>query len=166
MPTMMIPGSVDPDRLFQAFQASPTYSRFASLLARHRVPPKVVIQAVYDEVMFVMDGVPMGYSFTAEALCGEHLWQQWQTDGLHRAMGICLSFLVQTGHLPLVCTTRSTRQTKRYRRINPEADISCLASDNHCTFRRHPSAPSLLPVLPPLFLQPISINPRSSVCPT
>lgn len=120
MSTSMMPVPVDPTRLLQAFKAYPTYSRFESLLEPHRVPPQAVIQAVYDEVMLVIGGIQKGCAYTTETLCGERLWQRWPHDGLHRAMGICLSFLVESGHLPLVCTQRRSRQTKRYRLIDPD----------------------------------------------
>jgi hypothetical protein len=100
--------------LIQRFKSCPTYNRFAGLLAPHDVSPEQVLCAVYVAVMESIDGLVSGGKYTTEDLCGPEVWWAWSTDGLHRAMGICLSFLVAAELVPLICTSPAHIPNKRY----------------------------------------------------
>jgi len=95
-------------------QAHPAYKRFSSLLAKHEVAESDLIAAVYISVMESVGGMVPGVQYTTEDLCGKIVWNQWPTKGQHRAMGICLSFLVAEQLVPLVRTSPAHKRNKRY----------------------------------------------------
>ncbi len=98
----------------QQFKAYPSFNRFKGLLAQHTVSESEITAAVYVSVMESLDGMVPGVEYTAEDLCGKIVWSQWPTKGQHRAMGICLSFLVAEQLVPLVRTSPAHRRNKRY----------------------------------------------------
>jgi hypothetical protein len=100
--------------VIKQFERHPTYCRLAGLLALHDVSPEQVLCAVYVTVMESIDGLVTGKKYTTEDLCGPEVWEALPTDGLHRAMGICLSFLVAAELVPLVCSSPAHRRNKRY----------------------------------------------------
>ncbi len=98
----------------EQFQAHPSHKRFSSLLAMHKVAESDLIAAVYVSVMESVDGMVPGVQYTTQDLCGELLWSHWPSKGQHRAMGICLSFLVAEQLVPLVRTSPAHKRNKRY----------------------------------------------------
>jgi hypothetical protein len=100
--------------LIKQFKSHPTYGRFVGLMAPHNDSPEQAVCSIYAAVMGSIDGLVPGGKYTAEDLCGPEIWEAWPTDGLHRAMGICLSFLVAAELVPLVCLSPAHRRNKRY----------------------------------------------------
>ena len=105
---------MDNKTLIKLFKTYPTYNRFAGLLAPRGVSPEKVLLAVYASVLEAAEVLFPDVKYTAEQLCGDELWLCWPTNGQHRAMGIGLSFLVETGLVPLVCVTPHHIRNKRY----------------------------------------------------
>ncbi len=100
--------------LIKRFKNYPTYNRFAGLLAPRGIAPERVLLAVYASVLESVEGLILDATYTAEQLCGDELWVCWPTPGQHRAMGICLSFLVAAELVPLVCSSPAHISNKRY----------------------------------------------------
>jgi hypothetical protein len=105
---------MDNKTLINMFKANKNYSRFAGLLAPRGVSPERVLLAVYASIYEIAEVLVPNAKYSTEQLCGEELWLCWPTDGQHRAMGIGLSFLVETGLVPLVCVTPHHIRNKRY----------------------------------------------------
>jgi hypothetical protein len=100
--------------LIDMFKKHPRHRRFAGLLDSRGVSPERVLHAVYVSVDEVVEALVPDANYSSEQLCGDELWLRWPTDGQHRAMGIGLSFLVETGLVPLVCVTPHHIRNKRY----------------------------------------------------
>lgn len=96
------------------FKSYQSYNRFSSLMAPHEVDLSVVIMAVYVSAIESVEGLIPGAQYTTEDLCGPIVWSQWPSKGQHRALGICLSFLVAEQLVPLVRTSPAHRRNKRY----------------------------------------------------
>lgn len=96
------------------FKSYQSYNRFKGLMAPHEVDLSVVIMAVYVSAIESVEGLIPGAQYTTEDLCGPIVWSQWPSKGQHRALGICLSFLVAERLVPLVRASPAHRRNKRY----------------------------------------------------
>lgn len=106
--------------LVQAFIESPQGRRCCVAFKQTRIGSDHLMLAVRDEVLDNLPALAPDRNWTAQELCGQFLWNLLDHPGLHRAMGLGLSFLVSFGVLPLVCVNPHAKGTKRYR-IKPTA---------------------------------------------
>jgi hypothetical protein len=95
------------------------FLHFLELLASHDVSLSEFSTAVYVSVMESVGEMPPGFQFTTKELCGDLLWSHWSTNELHRAMELCLSFLVAAQLVPLVCTTPCRKRKNLYTKKLP-----------------------------------------------
>ncbi len=102
------------EQLLDDFKRSPQGMRCCIAFKQTRIGSDHLMLAVRDEVLRTLPTLSRHRTWTAQELCGQFLWRLMDHPGLHRAMGLGLSFLVSIGVLPLVCVNPRTTGTKHY----------------------------------------------------
>ena len=95
------------------------YLHYLNLLDSEGVSESGFSLAVYISVMESVGEMPPDLQFNTKELCGDLLWSHWSTKELHRAMELCLSFLVAAQLVPLVCTTPCRKRKNLYTKRLP-----------------------------------------------
>lgn len=99
---------------FRAFVSSGQGRRCHVAFKKTLIGSDALFFAVRDEAQDNCAKLKPGRRYTAADVCGPFLWQRLHYAGLHRAMGLCVSFLVKSGLLPLVCVNPRAKGTKFY----------------------------------------------------
>lgn len=68
------------------------------------------VQAQVEIRLFAMD---VNASYTAKKICGNQYWSQL-SSGQQKYAGICVSYLVETGALPLVAVGKTNENAQQY----------------------------------------------------
>ena len=99
---------------YRLFKVRPGHVLFAGVVGRHGLDPLDVFCAVREAVLDAIDNLTPGQKYGSRDLCGSELWAILDTRGLHSSIGICVSFLVKFGFVPMVCVTPTHLPNKRY----------------------------------------------------
>ena len=99
---------------YRAFQGTAGFKLFAGIARLNKLDAKEVFFAVRDEVLDAIDGLMRGVRYRSNDLLTDELWAIFVTPGLHKAIGICVSFLVKLGVVPLVCVSTVHESCKWY----------------------------------------------------
>lgn len=75
---------------------------------------KAFLDALFNQVQSVIGALVPGTSYTLRTLCGEDFWGQLEPMD-HIIAGRCMTHLIRTGKLPLVCEGKTPQNAKLYR---------------------------------------------------
>ena len=85
------------------------------MLRDRGVVPEAFFAAIFNEVTDALPWLAPGEALTTEDLCGPELWSTFHGIALRRCAGMCLSYLVETGTVPLVLATPPRRYPLKFR---------------------------------------------------
>jgi len=101
--------------IVNSFLLTPGGERAAWLLRNHRRGPGDLLAAIETELVGVLPHLIHGVLYSTEVLCGPDLWNRLRYDGVRRAAGMCLAYLVACQVVPLqLHWTPSGKGPKRY----------------------------------------------------
>ena len=82
------------------FMDSASGRQVRQVITKGRMKPAELVQIVLEEVQEILPGLVADATYSTEDLCGPDLWTDWLT-GERRSAGMCIRYLIETGHLPL-----------------------------------------------------------------
>lgn len=112
-PTPRIPVIKRANLTIDLDQHSHGLNLISEIMARWGVSNKKLFAEVYGAASDAVQRLVPDTRYSCKALLVKDLWKRRPTDGQHRAMGIALSKLVKSGHLPLLFV-KPDRSNKRY----------------------------------------------------
>jgi len=103
------------DALVRGFLASHQGQRYRNVFDRDGISVRDLLVEVRSTARARARELGLGDFWKAEDLCGEYLWQRHNSPGGHRLLGLCLSYLVACGEVPVQCVIpQGSRRTKQY----------------------------------------------------
>ncbi len=106
----------DPDdALVRGFLESPQGRRYSNVFDRYGIGVRDLLVDVRSAARARARELGLGDFWKAQDLCGEYLWQRLNSPGGHRLLGLCLSYLVERGEVPVQCVIpQGSGRTKQY----------------------------------------------------
>lgn len=105
----------DSTSLYKEFEASHSGRMAYGRLRIHNTDLSKIFTSILQTVSANLSGLIPGKKYKASELCGSDMWSLWPFKGQRVCAGICLSFLVGAGALPLKRhKTKSGGGSKRY----------------------------------------------------
>jgi GTPase involved in cell partitioning and DNA repair len=99
---------------YEAFRQSANFKRANGLAAKAGKSAKTLFAMLVEALNQAFGGMEGNEKYTTEQLFEPEVWQD-MTDGPRRSLGICLSYLVGSGLVPLDYANKPTVTNKRYR---------------------------------------------------
>lgn len=100
--------------IFSDFLASPQGHRAVPMLQKRGLPVEAFVEAIRHEVIEVLPGLIAHGRYTAKDLCGPDLWSRLHGQAAPRCAGMCLSYLVEIGAVPLVLASDPKDSPRKY----------------------------------------------------
>jgi hypothetical protein len=99
---------------YEAFRQSPNFNRANAIAIRAGTSAKTLFAMVVEALNQAFGGMEANEKYKTEHLFEPEVWQN-MTEGPHRSLGICMSYLVGSGLVPLEYANKPTTTNKSYR---------------------------------------------------
>jgi hypothetical protein len=96
------------------FLATPQGRRAVPMLQKRGLPVEAFVEAIRHEVIEALPGLIAHGRYTTKDLCGHDLWSRLHGQAAPRCAGMCLSYLVEIGAVPLVLATNPKSSPRKY----------------------------------------------------
>ena len=98
---------------YEAFRQSANFNRVSASAARSGKSAKTLFAMVVGALNQAFGGMESNEKYATKQMFEPETWHK-MTDGLRRSLGICLSYLVGRGLVPLDYANKPTNTNKRY----------------------------------------------------
>jgi len=115
------------EQLADRFKVTPGGVRAKALLTTHNIATGDLMHIVLEEIAERIPALRAGVLYKSKQLCGQELWSAFIYDGIRRAVGMCVAYLVNSGALPLkLHVTKSGKGPKRYLMDSTRLSVTSL----------------------------------------